>query len=109
MLVYEFKLKGKPEQYRRIDEAIRTGKFIRNSCLRFWMDSKKDDKINRFALNKDCKVLADNPDFPWVKKLNSMARKAHAERSWAAIYRFYDNCKKQITEKKGLPKFKRFI
>jgi putative transposase len=108
MLVYEFKLKGKQEQYRRIDEAIRTGQFIRNSCLRFWMDSKKDDKINRFALNKYCKVLADNPDFPWVKKLNSMARQAHAERAWAAISRFYDHCKKQVTGKKGFPKFKRF-
>jgi putative transposase len=52
MLVYEFKLKGKPEQYRRIDEAIRTGKFIRNSCLRFWMDSKKMTKLTVLLLIK---------------------------------------------------------
>ena len=108
MLVYELKLKGKQHQYNLLDEAIRTGKFIQNSCLRFWMDSKPEDKINRFALNKYCKVLADNPEFPWAKKLNSMARQSHAERAWAAISRFYENCKKQIPGKTGLPKFKKF-
>ena len=95
MLVYEFKLKGKQNQYNLLDEAIRTGEFIRNSCLRFWMDAKPEDKINRFALNKYCKVLADNPEFPWAKKLNSMARQSHAERAWVAISRFYENCKKR--------------
>ncbi len=35
-----------------------------------------------------CKVLADNPEFPWAKQLNSQARQAHAERAWAAIERF---------------------
>ena len=108
MLVYEFKLKGKQYQYDLLDEAICTGRFIRNSCLKFWMDAKKEDKINRFALNKYCKVLADNPEFPWAKKLNSMARQSHAERAWAAISRFYENCKKQILGKKGFPKFKKF-
>ena len=108
MLVYELKLKGKPHQYDLLDEAIRTGQFIQNSCLRFWMDAKPEDKINRFALNKYCKVLADNPEFPWAKKLNSMARQSHAERAWSAISRFYENCKKQIPGKKGFPKFKRF-
>ena len=125
MLVYEFKLKGKQNQYHLLDEAILTGQFIQNSCIRFWMDSKKEDKINRFALNKYCKVLADNPDFPWAKKLNSMARQSHAERAWASISRFYENCKKQIPGKKavrprddasrkgtrtktGFPKFKKF-
>ena len=107
MLVYEFKLKGKQYQYNLIDEAIRTAQFIQNSCLRLWMDAKPGDKINRFALNKYCKVLADNPEFPWAKKLNSMARQSHAERAWAAISRFYENCKKQIPGKKGYPKFKK--
>ncbi|NEO38034.1 MAG: IS200/IS605 family element transposase accessory protein TnpB [Moorea sp. SIOASIH] len=107
MLVYEFKLKGKQYQYNLLDEAIRTGQFIQNSCLRLWMDAKPEDKINRFALNKYCKVLADNNNFPWVKKLNSMARQAHAERTWSSISRFYDNCKKQIPGKKGFPKFKK--
>ena len=125
MLVYELKLKGKDYQYQLLDEAIRTGQFIQNACLRFWMDSKPEDKINRFALNKYTKVLADNPEFPWAKKLNSMARQSHAERAWAAISRFYDNCKKTIPGKKavrprddasrkgtrtktGFPKFKKF-
>ena len=108
MLVYEFKLKGNESQYKLLDEAILTGQFIRNSCLRFWVDAKPGEKINRFALNKYTKVLADNPEFPWAKKLNSMARQAHAERAWAAISRFYDNCKKQIPGKKGYPKFKKF-
>ena len=108
MLVYEFKLKGKHYQYNLIDEAIRTGQFIQNACLRLWMDAKPEDEINRFALNKYCKVLADNPEFPWAKKLNSMARQAHAERTWAAISRFYDNCQKQIPGKKGYPKFKKY-
>ena len=125
MLVYELKLKGKQQQYNLLDEAIRTGQFIRNSCLRFWMDAKPDENINRFTLNKYTKVLADNPEFPWAKKLNSMARQAHAERAWAAISRFYENCQKQIPGKKavrtrddvsrkgtrtktGFPKFKKF-
>ena len=108
MLVYELKLKGKRHQYDLLDEAIRTGQFIQNACLRLWMDAKPEDKINRFALNKYCKVLADNPEFPWAKKLNSMARQSHAERAWSAISRFYDNCKKQIPGKKGFPKFKKF-
>ena len=71
------------------------------------MDGKKEDKINRYSLNKYTKVLADNPDFPWAKKLNSMARQAAAERAWFAISRFFDNCKKGIKGKKGYPRFKK--
>jgi len=71
------------------------------------MDAKKEDKVDRYALNNYCKVLADNPEFPWAAKLNSMARQAHAERAWYAILRFYENCKKQVPGKKGYPKFKK--
>ena len=40
MLVREAKLKdGTPEQYQALDEAIRTGQFIRNKCLHLWMDA----------------------------------------------------------------------
>jgi len=53
-------------------------------------------------------VLADNPEFPWAKKLNSMARQAMAERAWSGIARFYDNCAKKTPGKKGYPKFKKF-
>ncbi|ERT09224.1 putative transposase family protein [Lyngbya aestuarii BL J] len=31
-----------------------------------------------------------------------------AERAWASISRFYENCKKRIPGKKGYPKFKKF-
>jgi putative transposase len=39
MIVFEFKAKGKTTQYKAIDEAIRTAQFVRNKCLRFWMDN----------------------------------------------------------------------
>jgi putative transposase len=50
MLVFEFKLKTNSVQKELIDEAIRASQFVRNSCLRYWMDGKKEDRINRFAL-----------------------------------------------------------
>lgn len=102
MLVYEFKLKGKQQQFNLIDEAIRTALFIRNSCVRYWMDSQKVDK---YDLSAYCKVLAAN--FEWALKLNSMARQASADRAWAAISRFYSNCKRKIPGKKGFPNFKK--
>ncbi len=108
LLILEAKLKGKTAQYIAINNAIRTGQFIQNKCLRLWMDSSKEDKINRFSLNKYCTELAANPEYPWVSKLNSMARQAHAERAWAAISRFYSNCKNKVPGKKGYPKFKKF-
>ncbi|MGB6168057.1 MAG: hypothetical protein WBF52_10760, partial [Geitlerinemataceae cyanobacterium] len=100
MLVFEFKAYGKSEQYSAIDEAIRTGQFIRNKCLRYWIDHPG---VKRYDLNKYCAVLAS--EFPLADELNSMARQASAERAWLAIARFYDNCKKKITGKKGYPKF----
>lgn len=108
MLVYEFKLKGSKHQFSAIDEAIQIGQFIRNKCLRYWMDAPREEKVNRFSLNKYCKVLADNPEYPFVAKLNSMARQSMAERAWASISRFFENCKKKVSGKKGYPKFKKF-
>ncbi|MEH2411559.1 RNA-guided endonuclease InsQ/TnpB family protein [Nostoc sp.] len=104
MIVLEAKLKGKAVQFKALDEALRTAQFIRNSCLRYWMENIG---VSRNDLYKYCKILADNPDFPWAKKLNSQARQAHAERAWSAIARFFDNCKKQVPGKKGYPKFKK--
>ena len=104
MLVFEAKLQGADEQYRALDQALRTARFVRNSCLRYWMENKG---VGRYDLNKYCKVLADNPDFPWVKKLNSMARQSMAERAWSAIAKFFDNCKKKVVGKKGYPRFKK--
>lgn len=101
MLVYEFKAYGKPEQFRAIDDAIRTGQFIRNKCIRFWIDNQGTNKATLSAL---CKTLA--AEFSFANELNSMARQAHAERAWFAISRFYNNCKKQVKGKKGYPQFK---
>jgi putative transposase len=83
-----------------VDEAIRTAKFIRNSCLPYGMDNKK---VGRYDLNKYWAVLAR--DFPFADELNSMARQSSAERAWSAISRFYDNCKKVIPGKKGYSQF----
>ncbi|MEH1790399.1 hypothetical protein [Nostoc sp.] len=38
MLVFEAKLEGANEQYGKLDEAIRTARFVRNSCVRYWLD-----------------------------------------------------------------------
>ena len=102
MLVLEAKLEGKSEQYQRLDEAIHTARFIRNSCIRYWIDTKG---VNRYDLSAYCAVLAK--EFPWAAKLNSMARQASAERAWSSIARFYDNCKKAKPGKKGFPRFKK--
>ncbi len=102
MLVFEAKLEGAKEQYERLDEAIRTARFVRNSCLKYWMENKG---VGKYELSAYCAVLAS--EFPWASSLNSMARQASAERTWSAIARFYDNCKKNKPGKKGFPKFKK--
>ena len=102
MIVLEAKLRGEDEQYRALDEALRTARFIRNSCLRYWMDNRG---TNKYDLSKYCAVLAN--EFEWADKLNSMARQAHAERAWSSISRFFDNCKKQVPGRKGFPKFRK--
>jgi len=89
-----------------MDESIRVGKFIRNKCVRFWMDSSPKDKVNYSVLCKYITSLYD--EFSFVAKLNSMARQASAERAWLSISRFYNNCKKKVTGKKGYPQFKKF-
>jgi putative transposase len=65
MLVLEAKIKGRAEQFEALDEAMRTFRFVQNSCLRYWMDNSK---VSRNDLYKYCKVLADNADFPWAVK-----------------------------------------
>ncbi len=103
MLVFEAKLEGTKEQYERLDEAIRTARFVRNCCLRYWMDNKD---IGKYELSAYCAVVGKQ--FPWAGKLNSQARQASAERAWSAISRFYDNCKKGKPGKKGFPRFKKY-
>jgi putative transposase len=102
MIVREAKLlNGTPEQYQALDSAIRTAQFVRNKCVRYWMDNKG---VNKAVLYAHCKDLAQEFDF--AKKLNSSARQASAERAWADISRFYANCKNKEA-KKGYPKFKK--
>jgi putative transposase len=91
MLVFEFKAYAKSAQFVAIDEAIRATQFIRNKCIRYWMDNPK---VSKYDLNKQCAILA--AEFPFANNLNSMARQSAAERAWAAISRFYDNCKKRL-------------
>ncbi|MBW4446996.1 MAG: transposase [Spirirestis rafaelensis WJT71-NPBG6] len=102
MLVFEFKAYGKAAQLAAINDAIRTAQFIRNSCIRLWMDVKGTGKND---LQKYCAILAAN--FPFANELNSMARQASAERAWSSIFRFYDNCNKGVSGKKGYPQFQK--
>jgi len=102
MLVFEAKLEGSNEQYEKLDEAIRTARFIRNSCIRYWMDNSG---IGKYELSAYCAVLAKQ--FSWANQLNSMARQASAERAWSAIARFYDNSKKGKQGRRGFPRFKK--
>jgi putative transposase len=103
MIVLEFKLKGKPQQHRVIDDMIRTAQFIRNKALRYWMDNQG---VKLSDLYKQCAVLAK--EFEWAGKLNSMARQASTERTIFAIQRFFANCKTNKLGKKGYPQFKKF-
>jgi putative transposase len=102
MLVLEFRTYGKPEQFAAIDDAIRTVQFIRNKCIRFWLDNPK---VGKYDLSKQCAILA--AEFSFANELNSMARQSAAERAWTAISRFYDNCKKKVSGLKGFPKFQK--
>ena len=90
MLVREAKLlNGTQEQYQALDEAIRTAQFIRNKCVRHWMDNQEVGKPGLYVNSKD---LAK--EFEFAKKLNSTARQASAERAWASISSFYSRCRK---------------
>src|SRR5438876_9566723 len=100
MLLQEYKLDGTKKQYAAIDEAIRVVQFIRNKCLRKWMDGRA---ISKNDLQCYCALLAR--EYPIAFQLNSQARQASADRAWFAIERFYDNCKNHKPGKKGYPKF----
>ncbi len=103
MLIYEYKLDGNKAQYIAIDEAIRTVQFIRNKCLRLWMD---EHGMSKNDLQCYCATLAH--EYSFANNLNSQARQAAADRAWFAIQRFYDNCKQQKPGKKGYPQVRRF-
>jgi putative transposase len=100
MLVYEYKVDGNKAQYAAIDQAIRICQFVRNKCLRLWMDKRA---ISKNDLQLYCATLAR--DFPFARHLNSSARQASADRAWFAVSRFYENCTEKKPGKKGYPQF----
>src|SRR6266849_3027209 len=100
MLTFEYKIDGTKQQYAAIDEAIRITQFIRNKCLRLWMDERG---ISKNDLQVYCAVRSKA--FPFANRLNSQARQASADRAWFALSRFYENCKQKKPGKKGYPKF----
>ena len=102
MITLEYKLKGKAQQYRIIDEMIRTAQFVRNKTLRYWIDNQG---VKLVDLYKQCALMAK--EFEWAGKLNSMARQASAERAIFAMQRFFANCQAKKTGKKGYPQFKK--
>jgi putative transposase len=111
MIVLEFKAQGKTTQYTAIDEAIKTAQFVRNKCIRFWMDNRGVGQKELYRHNTKLRA-----EFPFVKALNSHACQIAVERAYSAIARFYSNvrlsahveaCKKSVPRKKGYPKFKK--
>ncbi len=103
MFVLEFKVRNpKPEQCQAIDEAIRTAQFVRNKCLRYWMDNRGVGKYDIYKYNTQLRK-----EYQFVRDLNSHATQCAVERTWSSISRFFDNCQKNIPGRKGYPKFKK--
>src|SRR5260221_9360696 len=100
MLILEYKLRTNHAQRAAIDEAIRTAQFIRNKCLRVWMDTRG---VSGYDLQALCSQLA--LQYPFAAKLDAQARQASADRAWQAIARFFKNCREHKPGKKGYPRF----
>jgi hypothetical protein len=58
----EYRAYGKVQQFRAVDEAIRTAQFIRSKCIRLWMDYHW---VGRHDLSAYSAVLAK--EFPRFK------------------------------------------
>jgi putative transposase len=102
MVVLEFKAKGKTTQYSAIDEAILTAQFVRNKCIRYWMENKGVGQKELYRHNTLLRA-----EFPFVNALNSHACQVAVEWAYSSIARFYENCRKSIPGKKGYPRFKK--
>ena len=76
MLTLEYKLRVNQAQQSAIDEAIRTVQFIRNKCLRKWMDERGmgDNDLQIY-----CAELART--YPFAARFNSQARQTSADRA----------------------------
>jgi len=68
MLVFEAKLEGTKQQYERLDEAIRTARFVRNYCIRYWMDNKG---IGKYELSAYCAVQGKEFPVRWQTQFSS--------------------------------------
>jgi putative transposase len=101
MLMCEYQLRTNAQQRTAIDEAIRTVQFIRNTCLRLWMDGRG---VGDNDLQIYCSALAK--DDPFAARLNSQARQTSADRAWLSIARFYKHCREKKPGKKGYPQFR---
>jgi putative transposase len=55
MIALEFKLKGKAQQNRAINEMLRTAQFVRNTDLRYWIDNQG---VKLVDLYKQCALMA---------------------------------------------------
>ncbi len=55
MLIYEYKLDGNQKQFQAVEEAIRVVQFIRNKCIRLWMDG---ERVSKNDLQIYCSILA---------------------------------------------------
>ena len=102
MFVLEYKVKPKPRQVQAIEEAIRTHQFVRNKVLRYWMDNRGPGKAELFRYNTDLRA-----EYEFVKELNSHACQTAVERVLRSITKFFDNCKRKVSGKKGYPKFQK--
>jgi len=61
MIVLQFKLKGKAQQYRVIDEMVRTAQLVRNKTLKYWIHNQG---VKLVDLYKQCAIMAK--EFQWV-------------------------------------------
>lgn len=93
MLTLEFKIEATSSQQQAIDKAIISFQFVRNKCLRYWMDNKK---IHKFDLKKYSKALVKEFDF--VAELDSQTCQVAAKQAWKDICKFFTN-------RKEYPKF----
>ncbi|WP_293165641.1 hypothetical protein [Okeania sp. SIO2C9] len=100
MLVREAKLlNGTSNQYKSLDEAIRTAQFIRNKAVRYWMDNQGVNKSRLYKLSKELAI-----EFAFVNQLNSSARQASVEVAWTSISNFYRRCKQGAKKKAVRPR-----
>src|SRR6516164_2930376 len=91
-----------PRRRRWTRRSVRRSSSATNACASecWWMDGRG---VSANDLQLLCARLAH--EYSFAAQLNSQARQAAAARAWAAIERFYPNCREQRPGKKGYPRF----